>query len=105
MIKDQKETVGLGKPGPKKIGSKTEPNSRAELKDAGIDKKLSSHARRRSRRRHCIAFAEGKIALPPVTGHPGTVRFAPSFVVEKDNQDLSARAERYTAATLAKFLG
>jgi hypothetical protein len=47
MIREQKETVGLGKPGPKKeLSTAKEPNYRPELKDVGIDKKLSSRSQK-----------------------------------------------------------
>lgn len=48
LIQAQKATVGLAKPGPKqkqKIGSSKELNS-PTLKEAGIDKKLSSRAQK-----------------------------------------------------------
>ena len=55
MIKDQKDTVGLAKGGQpyQATGSKVGPVA-PTLADAGIDKKLSSHARRRSQRRHRV---------------------------------------------------
>ncbi len=47
LIKAQKETVGLAKPGPKpEIGSAEEPNYQPTLAEAGIDKKLSSRAQK-----------------------------------------------------------
>jgi N6-adenosine-specific RNA methylase IME4 len=45
MIGQQKETIGLAKPGPK-IGSSSEPNYRPTLAEIGIDKKLSSRAQK-----------------------------------------------------------
>lgn len=46
LIEQQKATVGLGRPGVKpQLGSHVEPNSRPpELKEVGIDKKLSARA-------------------------------------------------------------
>ena len=41
----QKETVGLGKPGPKEIGFLDNPNYRPDLKSQGIDKNLAHQAR------------------------------------------------------------
>ncbi len=43
MLREQKETVGLGKTGPK-LPPEREGNSRASLTEAGIDWKLSSRA-------------------------------------------------------------
>lgn len=43
MLLEQKATVGMAKPGPKKIGTSTEPISLAEV---GIDKKLSARAQK-----------------------------------------------------------
>lgn len=45
MLSEQKRTVGLAKPGPKKIGSDEEPNS-PTLADIGIDKKLSARSQK-----------------------------------------------------------
>lgn len=46
MLADQKRTVGLAKPGPKKIGSDEEPNSTPTLREVGIDKKLSARSQK-----------------------------------------------------------
>lgn len=46
MLTEQKRTVGLAKPGPKKIGSDNEPNSNPTLAEIGIDKKLSSRSQK-----------------------------------------------------------
>ncbi len=47
LIVAQKETVGLGQPGVKpQLSAHGEPNRRATLADAGIDKKLSSRAQK-----------------------------------------------------------
>jgi N6-adenosine-specific RNA methylase IME4 len=46
MLSEQKRTLGMAKPGPKKIGSDQEPNSSPTLAEVGIDKKLSARSQK-----------------------------------------------------------